>query len=73
MKKNISLKSYNSFGVDVISKELYEVYSEGEVLKTLNSLKDRKIFILGGGSNILFTNNVQTLAFAFLLDYVAHD
>lgn len=60
MKKNISLKSYNSFGVDVISNEFYEVYSENEVLKTLNSLKDRKVFILGGGSNILFTNNVQT-------------
>ena len=44
----------------MISKELYEVYSEDEVLKTLNSLKDRKVFILGGGSNILFTNNVQT-------------
>ena len=43
----------------MICKEFYEVRSEEEVIKTLNSLKDKKIFILGGGTNILFTNNVQ--------------
>ena len=59
MKKNISLKSYNSFGVDVISKEFYEVSSEAEVIKTLKLLKNKKVFILGGGTNILFTSNVQ--------------
>ena len=59
MKKNISLKSYNSFGVDVISKEFYEVSSEAEVIKTLKSLKNKKVFILGGGTNVLFTSNVQ--------------
>jgi len=35
LKKNISLKSYNSFGVDVISREFHEVSSEEEVIKTL--------------------------------------
>ncbi len=59
MKKNISLKSYNSFGVDVISREFHEVSSEEEVIKTLKSLKNKKVFILGGGTNILFTKNVQ--------------
>ena len=59
MKKNISLKSYNSFGVDEISKEFYEVSSEEEVIKTLKSLKNKKVSILGGGTNILFTSNVQ--------------
>ena len=59
MKKNISLKSYNSFGVDVISREFHEVSSEEEVIKTLKSLKNKKVFILGGGTNILFTGNVQ--------------
>ena len=59
MKKNISLKSYNSFGVDVISREFHEVSSEEEVIKTLKLLKTKKVFILGGGTNILFTKNVQ--------------
>ena len=43
----------------MVSKELYEVRSEQEVIKTLKSLKDKKIFILGGGTNILFTSNVE--------------
>ena len=43
----------------MISKEFYEVRSEEEVIKTLNLLKDKKVFILGGGTNILFTSNVQ--------------
>ncbi len=43
----------------MVSKELYEVRSEQEVIKTLKSLKDKKIFILGGGTNILFTSDVE--------------
>ena len=43
----------------MISREFHEVSSEEEVIKTLKSLKNKKVFILGGGTNILFTNNVQ--------------
>ena len=43
----------------MISKEFYEVSSEAEVIKTLKSLKNKKVFILGGGTNVLFTSNVQ--------------
>ena len=43
----------------MISKEFYEVSSEAEVIKTLKLLKNKKVFILGGGTNILFTSNVQ--------------
>ena len=43
----------------MISREFHEVSSEEEVIKTLKSLKNKKVFILGGGTNILFTDNVQ--------------
>ena len=43
----------------MISREFHEVSSEEEVIKTLKSLKNKKVFILGGGTNILFTKNVQ--------------
>ena len=59
MKKNISLKSHNSFGVDVISKEFYYIKSEDQALKVLNLLKEKKIIILGGGTNILFTDDIK--------------
>ena len=59
MKKNISLKSHNSFGVDVISKEFYNIKSEDQALKVLNLLKEKKIIILGGGTNILFTDDIE--------------
>ncbi len=60
MKKNISLKSHNSFGVDVISKEFYSVESEQQALNILRLLKEKKVIILGGGTNILFTGDVKT-------------
>ena len=59
MKKNISLKSHNSFGVDVISKEFYNIKSEDQALKVLDLLKEKKIIILGGGTNILFTDDIE--------------
>ena len=59
MKKNISLKSHNSFGVDVISKKFYSINSEDQALKVLNLLKEKKIIILGGGTNILFTDDIE--------------
>ena len=43
----------------MISREFHEVSSEEEVIKTLKLLKTKKVFILGGGTNILFTKNVQ--------------
>jgi len=57
--KNISLKNLNTFGVDVKSKYFVEIYSEEELKQALNSEKysNYQKFILGGGSNILFTKN----------------
>ena len=55
---NVSLKPYNSFGLDVISSNFNRASSEIEVLKFLNKFSDSDPFILGGGSNILFKNNI---------------
>ena len=57
IKKNISLFSYNSFGVDHNSSYFIEIENKSQII---NFLKDEKYFkedklILGGGSNILFT------------------
>ena len=58
MKKNYSLKSLNSFGIDVNADNFYSVENLSELFKFLKT-KPSNLFILGGGSNILFTKNVE--------------
>ena len=58
MKKNYSLKSLNSFSIDVNANNFCSVESLSELLKFLKT-KPSNLFILGGGSNILFTKNVE--------------
>ena len=55
---NVSLKPYNSFGLEVFSINFNRASSEDEVLKFLNKFSDYDPFVLGGGSNILFKNNI---------------
>ena len=59
IQNNISLKKYNTFGIDVTTKEFVEINSDEEIKALINSklLKNKKYFILGGGSNVLFTKN----------------
>ena len=58
MKKNYSLKSLNSFGIDVNADNFCSVENLSELFKFLKT-KPSNLFILGGGSNILFTKNVE--------------
>lgn len=57
VNKNISLKPYNSFGIDVLSKIFIEVNNISELKKTLKAYK--KCFVLGGGSNMLLTKPID--------------
>ena len=57
IQKNISLKPYNSFGIDVLSKIFIEVNKLSELKKILKTYK--KCFILGGGSNMLLTKPIE--------------
>ena len=58
-----SLLNYNTFKIDVIAELFKSVKSEKDVLELLQNervIKKNK-FILGGGSNILFTKNINGL------------
>lgn len=63
MQQNISLKSYNTFGIDVTAK----VFASFSSLEELKESFDKSIpatdppLILGGGSNILFTKDYDGL------------
>ena len=64
MQENISLKPYNTFGVDVKSKYCAEVRSLEELIETLKFSNSKKLplLFLGGGSNILLTKDFEGLA-----------
>lgn len=60
--RNVSLKSYNTFGIDVSAQFLVELEAQ-ETLQAISAdknLPDKKN-ILGGGSNILLTGPVEGL------------
>jgi UDP-N-acetylmuramate dehydrogenase len=63
IRENISLKPLNTFGMDV-SARWFTALRENEQLNELFGAaewKNKPRFILGGGSNILFTKNVDAL------------
>jgi UDP-N-acetylmuramate dehydrogenase len=61
--QNQSLKNLNTFGVEAKAKLFAEVISEDELVKLLldEKLKSKRKFVLGGGSNILFTKDFDGL------------
>lgn len=56
-QKNISLKPYNTFGIDVIAKNFISVNSIDQLTEVISNHND--FFILSGGSNILLTKNIE--------------
>ncbi|MBL0130070.1 MAG: UDP-N-acetylmuramate dehydrogenase [Chitinophagaceae bacterium] len=61
IQENISLRPYNSFGIDVRAR-YFAAFNNIEELETLLSPDSRlPTLILGGGSNILFTKDVDGL------------
>ena len=59
MKTHISsLKEFNTFGIDVLANNFNKAKNEDEILHFLIENKCNPL-ILGGGSNILFKNNIN--------------
>ncbi len=59
IKNNVSLKPYNTFGVDARAGYFAEVKSVSDLKKAFRFIGEKEIsfLILGGGSNVLFKNN----------------
>jgi UDP-N-acetylmuramate dehydrogenase len=59
IEKNKPLRSYNTFGIDVFSNYFVAIKSEADLKLLIGSdiFLQNKRLILGGGSNILFTDN----------------
>ncbi len=61
IKYNFSLKNYNTFGLQVFANQFVEIESLSELQSVLTQNSSNKIMILGGGSNLLLTKNVEEL------------
>ncbi|MCX6173588.1 MAG: UDP-N-acetylmuramate dehydrogenase [Ignavibacteriales bacterium] len=68
IQENKSLKSYNTFGVNVKANYFMSVESEKEILEILQSKRFNSMnkLILGSGSNILFTKNYDGLVIHYV-------
>ena len=58
-QSNFQLKQYNTFGISAQAKEFVAVSNTNELASVLKSNQD--IFVLGGGSNMLLTQNIEKL------------
>ena len=59
IQQNISLKPYNTFGIDVKARQFVDIRSLNELKKVINA--EKYFFILGGGSNLLLTKDIHKL------------
>ncbi len=59
--RNVSLKKYNTFSLDHKADYLFTIRSEKEAILVLKKLSPIKLplFVLGGGSNLLFTRDFE--------------
>jgi len=61
IQQNISLKSYNTFGIESEARYFVSVHTIGELQEALSLPNYLKKFLLGGGSNMLLTGPIDAL------------
>lgn len=59
--ENFSLKNFNTFGIEAKAKKFAAVHSIADLSSILEQYSNDKKFILGGGSNMLLTKNIDAL------------
>lgn len=61
IQNNFSLKKYNTFGIEAKAKQFVAVRSIEDLNTILKEHQSEPKFILGGGSNMLLTQDIQAL------------
>ncbi len=62
-QEHVSLKPYNTFGIDVSARYFAQAHSDDEVREALTQARQRQVpvQVIGGGSNLLLTRDVDAL------------
>ena len=61
IQHQFSLKNYNTFGIEAKARQFVAVHSIADLKTILEENPNEKKFILGGGSNMLLTQDVDAL------------
>ncbi|MFD2823052.1 UDP-N-acetylmuramate dehydrogenase [Lacinutrix iliipiscaria] len=61
VQHNISLKGYNTFGINAYAKHFTSINTIEDLINTLQLQEYQERFILGGGSNMLLTKDIDAL------------
>ena len=61
IQSHFSLKNYNTFGIEANAEQFVAVHNLSELKSILEQNKSQKKFVLGGGSNMLLTKNIEAL------------
>ncbi|MCO7185407.1 UDP-N-acetylmuramate dehydrogenase [Tenacibaculum sp. XPcli2-G] len=59
IQENISLKEYNTFGIDVNAKRFVSITSVYQLQQLLK--EEKNLFLISGGSNMLLTKDIENL------------
>ncbi|MFJ4066526.1 UDP-N-acetylmuramate dehydrogenase [Pseudomonas sp. NPDC089996] len=62
-QERVSLKPYNTFGIDVKARYFVQVHNDDEVREALAQARQRAlpVQVIGGGSNLLLTRDIDAL------------
>jgi UDP-N-acetylmuramate dehydrogenase len=61
IQNHFSLKNYNTFGIEAKAEQFVAVHNVSELKTILEQNKSNTKFVLGGGSNMLLTKNIEAL------------
>lgn len=61
IQENVSLKQFNTFGIDAKANRYANITSTNDLKHILKTQATKPIFILGGGSNMLLTKDIDAL------------
>ncbi|MFP3500481.1 FAD-binding protein, partial [Pseudomonas sp. SIMBA_059] len=61
--EQVSLKPYNTFGIDVKARYFSQVQDDQQVRQALGQAQQRglPVLVIGGGSNLLLTRDIDAL------------
>ena len=74
IQENVSLKNFNTFGIDVSAKYFVEIGHQDELVELFMDPQWREMqrLVLGGGSNMLFVNDFDGLVIRMNIRGIEH-
>lgn len=75
LQENVSLKPFNTFGIDVKARYFVEIFEESDLsdLQSLPVFRSGRLLVLGGGSNWLFTADFEGLVLKISIPGIESD